>query len=401
MQDVGIRGSGLEAFSKLIHPVTVDQFIGSYWQQNVLVVNRDSPRFYDDLLTIDALDALLTSTALPGAQVNLGKDAVGIAKEDYVTGGYVNPRALLRLHKRGNTIILRSMHLWLETLQKLCSAMESFFHCDAQANIYMTPARTQSSYPHWDAHDIFVIQLAGSKRWRLHSAPLKKPLYTYEFNPDRHEIGPETGEFTLHAGDIAYVPRGVAHNPEATEYAVHISLGVLVKTWADVFAAMYENIVRDNPEYRAALPVLYGRHQFDRDRCASELEQLASAFGDRAILSTVLARLTDTFLTTRTPDMRHAFSQVAEGCPITPSTCVEVISSTPILIEEHGDDCRAIINGLELRVSGSMLDAMKYVAHRSRLRVSELPGESDARRVALAERLVDEGMLRVCRELER
>jgi hypothetical protein len=71
------------------------------------------------------------------------------------------------------------------------------------------------------------------------------------------------------------------------------------------------------------------------------------------------------------------------------------------LIEEHGDDCRAIINGLELRVSGSMLDAMKYVAHRSRLRVSELPGESDARRVALAERLVDEGMLRVCRELER
>ncbi len=49
-----------------------------------------------------------------------------------------------------------------------------------------------------------------------------------------HELGAPTLEFELHAGDVAYIPRGIAHEARSTDtVSLHITAGILRYTWAD------------------------------------------------------------------------------------------------------------------------------------------------------------------------
>jgi ribosomal protein L16 Arg81 hydroxylase len=391
---------GDNALQKLIHPMSVDVFLREYWQQRHFVINRSDAHYNDSILTVDDLDTLISTTPLPVARVNMGSDAVGVPPARYTAfadqgdGLYVNPDDMMRLHRQGNTIILRTMHLFVHRIGMLCRAMEAFFHCNAQANIYITPGGTQSSFPHWDSHDIFVIQIAGSKVWRLHEAPIQQPLYTYQFNRAQHPIGRQTGEFTLHAGDIAYVPRGVAHDPVAAEYSVHIALGVLVRTWADLFAAMFERVTHD-VACRAALPVLHG-NGFDVAQCAADIVPRASRFLDSEVMRAALAGLSEEFLRARRGDARGMLRQFAAGKPVTLDSWVQIPEEAPAVLQLHDGKCRVFFNGTELSVDISLLPALEFIQCYRRVRVGSIPAASDAHRLALAEQLIAQGAVGLC-----
>ena len=45
-----------------------------------------------------------------------------------------------------------------------------------QANAYATPAGAQGFAVHHDTHDVFVLQVAGEKRWLVYEPALELPL---------------------------------------------------------------------------------------------------------------------------------------------------------------------------------------------------------------------------------
>ena len=45
-----------------------------------------------------------------------------------------------------------------------------------QINAYITPPENQGFAAHYDTHDVFVLQVAGSKRWTIHAPVLEHPL---------------------------------------------------------------------------------------------------------------------------------------------------------------------------------------------------------------------------------
>jgi ribosomal protein L16 Arg81 hydroxylase len=389
---------GARAIGKLISPISVDDFLAEYWQRKVLVVNRTDRHYFDDLLTVNDIDELLGTTPIPASQVEVVRSASGVPKAAYAGGTYIEPYEVLRLHREGHTLILRAMHLWLHRLRGLCAEAEAFFHCNAQANLYLTPTGHRSSSAHWDAHDIFVIQIAGTKRWVLHESSLKKPLYTYRFDRERHPIGPEVGEFTLNAGDVAYVPRGVAHNPVALDYSVHMALGVLVRTWADVLARMFESLTQDTPELRDILPVRHGQHAFDIEECSARFSDIASKLVDLDRMRSTLASMSEAFVRSRPTDTRRMLVDFARGAAVGLGSTVELPPNGPAVVEGNGESCRVVLNGMELNVSSSLMPALEFIKDRRRILVADIPLDSEDQRVALAEYLLEQGCLRVARE---
>src|SRR6476620_288341 len=103
------QSSGIAVMERLLNPVSLGDFLDRYWQKEVLVVNREEPHYYDDILTVQDIDALLDTTAIPLTQVNLGRDAVGVSSAAYGNGSYIQPAEVLRLHKEGKTISMRAM----------------------------------------------------------------------------------------------------------------------------------------------------------------------------------------------------------------------------------------------------------------------------------------------------
>ncbi|OLP83380.1 Bifunctional lysine-specific demethylase and histidyl-hydroxylase NO66 [Symbiodinium microadriaticum] len=64
---------------------------------------------------------------------------------------------------------------------------------------------------HHDEVEVFMLQLEGAKRWRLHRCP-KGPLpRSYCWDYKEEELGPPLMELVLEAGDLLYLPRGTVH----------------------------------------------------------------------------------------------------------------------------------------------------------------------------------------------
>jgi 50S ribosomal protein L16 3-hydroxylase len=79
--------------------------------------------------------------------------------------------------------------------------------------------------PHIDRYDVFLLQAAGRRRWRISSSPLEEecllpnvelPVLT-EFEPDR--------EWMLEPGDMLYLPPRIAHEGVAVGPSITCSVG--------------------------------------------------------------------------------------------------------------------------------------------------------------------------------
>ena len=56
----------------------------------------------------------------------------------------------------------------------MVALLEEYFGCGGGCNAYLTPAHCQGFAPHFDDVDAFILQVEGTKRWRLY-APRSTP----------------------------------------------------------------------------------------------------------------------------------------------------------------------------------------------------------------------------------
>ena len=78
---------------------------------------------------------------------------------------------------------------------------------------------------HYDAHDVLVLQVHGSKHWFLYADPEIAPVHhVKQGNPAAREVVYET---VLKQGDVLYVPRGMYHRAAVTDTdSVHLTFGI-------------------------------------------------------------------------------------------------------------------------------------------------------------------------------
>ena len=91
----------------------------------------------------------------------------------------------------GATVVFGQLHRRVPALARLCASIGKIFGSRVQTNIYFTPPHAQGFRPHWDTHDVFVLQVAGAKDWSMYDTKVTFPLKGQGFDPDQHEPGPD------------------------------------------------------------------------------------------------------------------------------------------------------------------------------------------------------------------
>jgi ribosomal protein L16 Arg81 hydroxylase len=79
------------------------------------------------------------------------------------------------------------------------------------ANVCITPQNSSGFTPHYDTHEVLVLQIGGSKVWRIYDPPLKLPHRSQPFNAASHRLPPRPRprfELEMRPGDLLYLPRG-------------------------------------------------------------------------------------------------------------------------------------------------------------------------------------------------
>lgn len=171
----------------------------------------------------------------------------------------VDPSAVHRAFADGASIVLQGLQRTWHPLVVAALGLERELGHPVQVNAYLTPADAAGLGRHADRHDVFVLQLSGTKQWWVD----------------------ELGEFTLSPGDALYLPVGVLHDARTgPRHSLHLTIGVPRITYRDVLRRWLDGSVIESLD--APLPI--GHHTNDRtgDALASRFAALAEAAGSVA-----------------------------------------------------------------------------------------------------------------------
>ncbi len=236
-----------------------DEFERSIRERKV----RRFPAAYDaaklkTLFTLARVEAALASGAIPLAQLDAYQGGQLNKLAELAATGERTSQVVRRLFDGGATIRVRDIHRFDPVLGAFTAAVQDLFAARAQINLYLTPPAQIGFPPHWDIMDVFVVQVAGCKDWKIfreYQDAVDLPLRGTPWEPQRYlPIGaPE--EFTMQAGDTLYVPRGAMHQALCTGHgSAHLAIGIESLTYADFICQEVRRLAGEDVELRCRLP---------------------------------------------------------------------------------------------------------------------------------------------------
>ncbi|MFZ2031720.1 MAG: cupin domain-containing protein [Vitreimonas sp.] len=121
---------------------------------------------------------------------------------------------------------------------------------EAFVNLYLTPAQSPGLQLHYDLEDSLVVQVKGEKLWKLHE--VSGPRYPRELSPGPPTVHSEPAQMIhMRAGDVLFVPSGLAHTVETRESASqHVTFGVHVSRQVSLLAALLDQFAAGEEELR-------------------------------------------------------------------------------------------------------------------------------------------------------
>jgi ribosomal protein L16 Arg81 hydroxylase len=383
-------------FEWLISPTPTEAFFRDYWEKRALVVQRGQPAFFGSLLSLDEVDRVLTTLDLKYPNVTLKNADRSVTADDYtVEGDSLDVAKVYQLFEAGSTITLAFLENVVPTLTALCRGLEAEFSSPLQSNVYLTPPGAQGAQPHYDSHDVFVLQIAGSKAWRLYGTPVELPLRGQDFDPARHPLGPLAREFELQAGDVAYIPRGLVHDARSgNEVSLHITVGVLSYTWCDLLLEWVANASLNDSRFRKALPPGFARHDFDKSQARAMLDDLVARLSAASNLGPILDRFSGEFLSSCPPLLRGQMAQITN---LDRLTIESVAGARPAVIAQvsiAADSIAVECYGRTITFPPHAAEAVQFTLSRPEYVVRDLPGNlDDEGKLTLIRRLVREGLV--------
>ena len=296
-----------EPLAYLIGSDAARTFFDDTYEKKALIIPREDRDRYQSLLSIARIDELLASVEFPGDSLDMARADPPVSRDQFIfPTGTADKGAVADLYRHGATLILPQLHQMDGTLKDFTRTLESLLSCHVQTNIYLTPPNSQGFRTHYDDHDVFVLQIEGEKHWRLYDTPIETPYRGEGFQSDQHEIGEPLEEFVMKAGDCAYVPRGLLHDASATGAgdSLHITVGLIVKTWADLMLEAVSEVALREPGFRRSLPPGYARNDFDRSESTAHFKTLLEAISREADLDGAFDLFVDNYIRSRMPDSR-------------------------------------------------------------------------------------------------
>ena len=389
------------SFDKAIAPVTPQAFFEQSFEKKHLVIRRGQADYYSSLLTSADIDWAVSTLGLSVPEVNVVQADREITAADFAYGsGFVDPVAVNQLFAEGATIIMSNLQERLPKLAMFCRELEKVFSARVQTNIYMTPANSQGFKAHYDGHDVLVLQVEGTKEWRIYDTPVHLPLEEQAFNPHDVPIGEMTDSFVLEPGDMVYVPRGLTHDAVSTDQtSLHITTGLMMRSWADVMVEVVRKMALSDAEFREGLPPGFANEGFDGSGAEAKFAALLGKLSG-ATLDPVLNEFREDFIATRLPRAHDQLAQMARLDALGPDS---VMGARPTLIYrltdvpakgDQPDSVAMSCQGTVITLPAHAREPLEYAISTRRFTMADMPGElDDAGKAVLLRRLVREGLV--------
>lgn len=391
----------------------VDSFLDRHWSRAPLYRRAADGAAFGDLFSLDDVDRFVASSSPRLPTFRLVRDGKPLDPATYTRSGRIggqsvsgigDPARIFDHFRAGATIVFQGLQRSCPPLTRFCRDLELELSHAVQANAYVTPAGARGLGVHYDTHDVFVLQLAGTKAWSIYDPVLEDPLPSQPWKGTAADAGEPCLSVEITAGDCLYVPRGFLHSAEAqTAMSAHLTIGVVTTTWYDVVGELVRSAA-DEPEFRRALPAGYARPGAGDELAAAVEEAVARLrkWLDGIDAHAVAAATTRRFLAGRPPILAGQLGQLGLVDRLGDETRLRRREGSVCLLGVAGDALTVVLGGgKELHMAATLEPAMARVAAagaegREPFRLGDLGDLLDGpSRLVLGRRLVVEGLLEI------
>ncbi len=249
----------------ILAPADPQTFLASDWGKQFRHIPGAQGKF-SALLPWRVLNGILEQHRLEPPRLRLTREGKAVPPGSFLsyhgntrgTGSPIprlNATALTRELRDGSTLVLDAVDELHPPITKLAEALERIFRVRVQVNAYAGWRTSHGFDLHWDDHDVFILQVAGRKHWKVYTTTRKYPL--------RRDVEPATEppsevlwDGLLEDGDLLYIPRGWWHVAEPLdEPTLHLTVGVNNPTGADLLNWLSDRL-RALEQVRRDLPHL-------------------------------------------------------------------------------------------------------------------------------------------------
>jgi ribosomal protein L16 Arg81 hydroxylase len=306
--------------ARLLAPHPLPRFLSQVWGEHPLLV-RGSARRFAQLFSWRVLNDLLATHRLEpprlrlaqssGAPLDLQSFLQYRPSRDRRRRAWLDVRRLNTLLARGATLVLNEVQDMHAPLAALTRDFARLFSAEPNINLYAAFGRQRGFGPHWDDHDVFILQIAGEKRWLLYGPSRRYPLFR-DVRPNEMQPVRPVVRHRLKPGDLLYIPRGHWHDAVAVgEPTLHLTLGIPACTAVDYLRWLGDDLGAIE-SMRRNIPL------FDAERRKQWLGELQAAVArrlDGAAVDRFLEERRANFYPSARPSLPRAVQETGAPAP--------------------------------------------------------------------------------------
>ena len=254
------RGSADDALASLIQPLTAGDFLGEHWPAVPLTVHGPVARLPEPFTHLAARPITEFLASYRG-RVVFGRGSVG-------------PRAVLSCDVEPQALYAMGLTLYLPDVEALVPGATAFTReleaalglpaGVARFTVWTSPVADGAAC-HFDAEDVFSVQIAGRKRFSVSTtAAMPYPIGS-QFGPGiplpadfRHQLrgqppSPDDCAFedvTMEPGSVLYLPRGFWHRTAAETDSLSVTIAIAAPALLDVALTRLREVLLADPAWR-------------------------------------------------------------------------------------------------------------------------------------------------------
>lgn len=395
-----------EVVERLLSPIAPDQFLAEFYEQKPLLLGGRPDTFYLNVYSTPMLEHTLWRHERSLANfVRLHKSGHNIDPPKSL-GRFDFFGWVIAEYQDGATIIVNNLEDYEPALARFIRPLEHYFRGRVSVSAYASPRAASAFSPHFDTHDVMILQVEGSKTFNLYEGVGPElPLISQARRICKEELKAPADAASLAAGDFLYMPRGLVHDAKTSSLpSLHLSLGIHPLSVGRLIGSAVERATEHSLALRrtaSADPRSDSYHQV-RQLLAALSETTGAEISIENLLEQWHAKL---IASQRSlpgkrlsgKDQEHALSIESVVSRAEGATCIVLVDDRCAAIAFPGigvvRDDRQMPLRIELPIAAA--SALRFIAnHPDRFFIRDIPDcLSNSSKVMLTKRLISEGLL--------
>jgi len=234
----------IATLEELVAPLTLGEFWDLLRARKLLFRRSAGENRFAELLDWATLWGAIAGNVFPPDKLRVTQESKDVPALFYMEKGRVDPTKLAALLDRGMSLIAVPLDPYVPALDALCVDIRARTGEPTIGSAVVTTGSAGALRMHYDRQDIIVLQLEGSKRWRLYGPPVDHPIGATPPQP-LPQSAPYFDE-VLRPGDFLFLPGGFWHHCEnGPERSLHYTIMMEPPTGYKAMKAFLPRLAED------------------------------------------------------------------------------------------------------------------------------------------------------------